>query len=553
MSTKGRLTNTLSKAGKLRQLIESSQLEFVLEAHNGISAKIVEEAGFKGIWASGLTLSAQYGVRDNNEASWTQVVDMLEFMSDASSIPILLDGDTGYGNFNNMRRLVRKLEQRQVAGVCIEDKIFPKTNSFIGGEQQPLADTDEFCGKIAAGKDSQTDDDFCIVARVEALIAGWDIREALRRAEAYRLAGADAILIHSKASRPDQILEFASEWANRSPLVIVPTKYYSTPVEVFRKAEISLVIWANHILRSAMSAMQKTATLIFKTEGLVEVEDTIASVNEIFRLQGANELAKAERRYFSDRQPDTKAVILAATRGDNLGDLTEQRPKSMIPVGGVALLRRLVNKCKKRAIDDITVVAGYKAASIDVSGINVVVNEQHESTGELASLACAIDTFTDDMVVMYGDLLFRSYILRDLIENDTSISIVVDSAMDGSTHSGTQDFAYCSEPDDRSMWGQAITLQRITSDFSRSEEKRPDGRWIGMIRIKNEGRKWLTQAIEALRTSDDFHQLGIPDLINFMVDCGHTIRVWYIHGHWLDVNSLADLERAGNFTSEQDS
>tara|TARA_Y100000590_G_scaffold399148_1_gene482079 strand:+ start:60 stop:371 length:312 start_codon:yes stop_codon:yes gene_type:complete len=103
------------------------------------------------------------------------------------------------------------------------------------------------------------------------------------------------------------------------------------------------------------------------------------------------------------------------------------------------------------------------------------------------------------------------------------------------------------------MWGQAITLQRITSDFSRSEEKRPDGRWIGMIRIKNEGRKWLTQAIEALRTSDDFHQLGIPDLINFMVDCGHTIRVWYIHGHWLDVNSLADLERAGNFTSEQDS
>ncbi|WP_348246005.1 isocitrate lyase/phosphoenolpyruvate mutase family protein, partial [Salmonella enterica] len=87
--------------------------------------------------------------------------------------------DTGYGNFNNMRRLVRKLEQRDVAGVCIEDKIFPKTNSFIGGERQPLADVNEFCGKIAAGKDSQHDDDFSIVARVEALIAGWDIAEAL--------------------------------------------------------------------------------------------------------------------------------------------------------------------------------------------------------------------------------------------------------------------------------------------------------------------------------------------------------------------------------------
>jgi phosphoenolpyruvate phosphomutase len=165
-----------TKPKKLRRLIESAQLEFILEAHNGISSRIVEEAGFSGIWASGLAISAQFGVRDNNEASWTQVVDMLEFMSDITTIPILLDGDTGYGNFNNMRRLVRKLEQRDIGGVCIEDKIFPKTNSFIGGERQPLADVEEFCGKIAAGKDSQSNDDFCIVARVEALIAGWDIR-----------------------------------------------------------------------------------------------------------------------------------------------------------------------------------------------------------------------------------------------------------------------------------------------------------------------------------------------------------------------------------------
>ncbi len=114
--------------------------------------------------------------------------------------PILLDGDTGYGNFNNMRRLVRKLEQVGVAGVTIEDKLFPKTNSFLRGEQQPLADIDEFCGKIKAGKDSQADPDFVLVARVEALIAGWGLDEALRRAEAYHRAGADAILIHSRQS-----------------------------------------------------------------------------------------------------------------------------------------------------------------------------------------------------------------------------------------------------------------------------------------------------------------------------------------------------------------
>lgn len=248
----------ISKCKQFRSLLESNELEFILEAHNGISANIAERAGFKGIWGSGLALSAQFGVRDSNEASWTQVVDMLEFMSDATSIPILLDGDTGYGNFNNMRRLVVKLEQRDIAGVCIEDKQFPKTNSFIDGNKQPLADIDEFCGKIKAGKDSQTDDDFSIVARVEALIAGWGLSEALRRAEAYHQAGADGILIHSKLSRPDEILAFAKEWAGRSPLVIVPTKYYSTPTDAFRKAGIDLVIWANHMIRSSIAAMEKS-------------------------------------------------------------------------------------------------------------------------------------------------------------------------------------------------------------------------------------------------------------------------------------------------------
>ena len=109
--------NAQTRAAKLRQMLQSADLEFLMEAHNGLSARIVREAGFKGIWASGLTISAQFGLRDNNEASWTQVVDQLEFMADASDLPILLDGDTGYGNFNNMRRLVRKLEQRGIAGV----------------------------------------------------------------------------------------------------------------------------------------------------------------------------------------------------------------------------------------------------------------------------------------------------------------------------------------------------------------------------------------------------------------------------------------------------
>lgn len=287
----------LKKTTQLKQMLQSDQTEFIMEAHNGLSARIVEEAGFKGIWGSGLTLSASLGVRDNNEASWTQVLDMMEFMSDATTIPILLDADTGYGNFNNVRRLVRKLEQINIAGMCIEDKLFPKTNSFINSEAQPLADMEEFAAKIRAAKDTQQDSDFCVVARVEALIAGWELEEALKRAEAYHLAGADAILMHSKLKTADQILAFLREWQNRCPVVIVPTTYYNTPTSTYEGAGVSLVIWANHLLRAAIKAMQQTAAQIYQERSISSIESQVVTVKEIFRLQNAGELEEAEQRY----------------------------------------------------------------------------------------------------------------------------------------------------------------------------------------------------------------------------------------------------------------
>ena len=285
------------KTTQFKQMLQSDQIEFIMEAHNGLSARIVQEAGFKGIWGSGLSISAALGVRDNNEASWTQVLEVMEFMSDATDIPILLDGDTGFGNFNNARRLVQKLEQRGVAGVCIEDKLFPKTNSFINSEQQPLADIQEFAHKITAMKDTQSDPDFCVVARVEAFIAGWGLGEALKRAEAYHKAGADAILMHSKISTPDDILSFMAEWKDTCPVVIVPTMYYSTPTAVFEEAGVSLVIWANHTLRASITAMQTAVAKIYEEQTLANIQKEIVPVKEIFRLQNADELKAAEKRY----------------------------------------------------------------------------------------------------------------------------------------------------------------------------------------------------------------------------------------------------------------
>ncbi len=269
-----------------------------MEAHSGLSAKIVEEAGFKGIWASGLAISATLGVRDCNEASWTQVLDAVEFMRDASTLPILLDGDSGFGDFNIVRRLILKLEQRGINGVCIEDKLYPKRNSFIECDQK-VCDADSFTGKIKAAKDTQKDNDFCVVARLEGFIVGLPFEQVMERAHMYADAGADAILVHSKRTDAEQILAFTDIWDRPTPLVVVPTTYNSTPTDVFAKAGVSLAIWANHNLRTSITAMQDTCRQIYQAQSTLKASENIASVKEVFRLTDMEELAAAEKHYLS--------------------------------------------------------------------------------------------------------------------------------------------------------------------------------------------------------------------------------------------------------------
>jgi phosphoenolpyruvate phosphomutase len=534
-----------SKRAQLRQLLTSGETQFLLEAHSGLSARIAEEAGFRGIWASGLAMSAQAGVRDNNELSWTQVLDVVELMADATRVPVLVDGDTGYGDFNNVRRLVRKLEERGAAGVCIEDKLFPKTNSFLNGERQPLATIEEFCGKLKAGRDSARDADFCLVARVEALIAGWGLDEALKRAEAYRSAGADAILIHSKRSDADEIVRFAQEWGGRLPLVIVPTKYYRTPTDVFRRAGIALVIWANHLLRSSVVAMQETARSLQASATLVELESRIAPLEEIFRLQGADELVAAERRYLSARVRP-RAVILAAASGSALGAVTAQLPKTMLPIAGKPLLRRLVDSLKHEGVHEIEVIAGEHAHAIDVRGIRVTPNPEFAKSGELSSLVCARAALAGDALVLYGDLLFRRYILQELLESAAPLCAVVDSAPLAECRGNVNDLAYCSAADDRGVYRQRVELLQVSPERS-WRGRAPDGRWIGMLRARGEGCEWLLEALAQLERRSDFASLGMPELLNALAGAGRPIQVIYVHGHWLDVNDLEDLQRAHAF------
>lgn len=538
----------ITKSAKLRELVESSELRFLMEAHNGLSARIVEEAGFEAIWASGLSISASLGVRDSNEATWTQVLEVLEFMSDASSIPILVDGDTGYGDFNTMRRLVRKLESRGIAGVCIEDKCFPKTNSFIRGTSQPLAKIDEFCGKIKAGREAQQDDDFVIVARVEAFIAGWGLEEALKRAEAYMEAGADAILMHSALRNPSEVFSFLDAWDNRLPVVLVPTKYFTTPTEEFRHRKVSCVIWANHNLRSSISAMQATCEKIFREQNLESVEEVVVPVSEVFRLQGEDELADAERRFLPAAAADTRALILAYTRGEEMGELTADRPKAMVEINGKPLLDHIVESYRSAGVRDLNVIRGYRGEVLENIGCTLFDSTTIDRRSEVLAISSALEVLDGNVLISYGDVLFKKFIVTQLLDCDAAFAVMIDTAWQNSRNKNRfADYVVCSSESSRVGFYEDVLLKRVTNDATTISPIH--GEWMGFLKMSPRGSQILRQLIIELTHDNTFsmEEFDMAALLNLLVERGNAIHVIYTTGNWLDCDSIADAIEGGSF------
>lgn len=533
----------MKKTSRLKQMLRDKKISVMMEAHNGLTAKLVEEEGFQAIWGSGLSLSAALGVRDNNEASWTQIIDVLEFMSDATNIPILLDGDTGYGNFNNMQRLVSKLEQRNIAGVCIEDKLFPKTNSFIGGEQQPLASIDEFAMKIKAGKDIQKDPDFVIIARTEAFIAGWGLEEALKRANAYADAGADAILIHSKAGGPDEVFSFMKNWDRDVPIVVVPTMYPDVSLKELEERGISLVIWANQTCRTVITAVQRNLKILRESGTLMSIQDKIIPVKEIFRLQGAPELKEKEKLYLPNSGTAAKAVVIAATQGKGFGKMTEKRPKCMIPISGKPILGKLVASFNNSGIKKISVVRGYKKDAVDLPNIKYYDNDDYEKNDEVSSLYAAKDFLDDGLVFSFGDILFEGFVLHNLLETDDDITIVVDSSWEHKKdrHDRLADLVLATREHTREYSEESVYVTEISNEI---DPVKAHGEWIGLAKFSKKGTEELKKTLKALKKQDDFDNLKMVDIFSHLVKNGNKIKVDYIHGHWLDIDNLDDISDA---------
>ncbi|WP_374672607.1 isocitrate lyase/phosphoenolpyruvate mutase family protein [Acidovorax temperans] len=286
---------TNSKSQKLLNLFMKDKSQFLMGIHDALSARLAQDCGFQGLWASGLGLSAVSGMRDANELSWTQVMERVELIADTVSIPILVDIDTGYGDFNNVRLVMRRLARANVGGACIEDKLFPKTNSFVG-EGQSLAQVDEFCGRIKAAKDT-VGSNVMLVARCEALISGLSMDEALARCDHYVSAGADAVLIHSKKKDHKEIADFLKIWNKRAPVAIVPTTYSRLEAGAYDQMGASVVIWANQSMRAAIKGMEEITAGLLRDCSMSNWEDRIAPLARVFDLNNNHELEEAKKRY----------------------------------------------------------------------------------------------------------------------------------------------------------------------------------------------------------------------------------------------------------------
>ena len=282
----------------LKDKLSSGRLITLMSAHNPLSARLAEEAGFDGIWASGFELSAAYGVPDASLLSFTQHLDMTRAIIEQTTIPMVADIDTGYGNAINVGHVVAAYAKAGSAAVVMEDKLFPKDTSLLAGARQELVRIEEFQGKIEAAHAAGEADDLIVIARTEALIADLGLDEALKRGMAYAEAGADLLLVHSKRKTPDEIVGFTERWQGPIPLTIVPTAYPDlTEDQVRALGKIRIVIYANHAIRAAVGAMRQVFAQIRRDGGIHNVDKAIASVEDIFDLQRVPDMKAAEKKY----------------------------------------------------------------------------------------------------------------------------------------------------------------------------------------------------------------------------------------------------------------
>lgn len=537
----------MNKSERLRKLFKGERIIRVMGGYNSLGAKLAEETGFDAVWASGLEISTASCVPDANILTMTDFLNAASSMNEAVSIPVIADCDTGFGNSSNVIHMVKKYEAAGIAAVCIEDKHFPKVNSFIAGRQE-LASISEFVGKILAAKNAQTDKDFMVIARVEALIAGWGMEEALKRANAYVDAGADAVLIHSKSKTKDEIAEFAHRWKGKEPLIAIPTTYYAVTSNELEQMGFKMVIYANHGIRASIAAMKKTFGQIHKAGTTASVEREIASMNDVFELQGMHKMKKDELTYASHDKDRIVTVIPAA--GDHLEeysmkDISSDIPISMVDINGKPILQRQVETLNRCKVYDIRVIAGYKKDKISVDGVKVIPNDSYKDTGILYSIMKGLEGLNQRVFITYGDVLFDHTIFERLTSSPKEITIVVDRTY-GSKGYGKEKIIDFAVAEEKSAKGRRLlyeeSLRRVVRIGSDVDPADAEYEFPGITFLSHKGTKIFKDIFNKHRKK--FKRAGMAELLAEAIKSGSEVYCLEINAGWMEIHSMDDYKLA---------
>ena len=274
--------------------LQEKQFVKVCGAFDVMSAKLAEMNDFDAVWASGFGIASARALPDAGILTMTELLDAVTFMAEACNIPVIADCDTGYGGPNNVAHLVRKFENAGIAGICIEDKTFPKENSlFKDGKQKMIAKKD-FVAKLVAAKNAKKSNDFIIIGRTEALIADLGVDEALERATAYEKAGADIIFVHSRKKDPDEIFEFYKRWKGKAPIMAVPTAFPTVTLDELKSRGVQMVVFAHQTTLAAFAAISDVVKQMSKIKSLDDLETKLASMDDLFKLQGMHKIREHE-------------------------------------------------------------------------------------------------------------------------------------------------------------------------------------------------------------------------------------------------------------------
>lgn len=287
----------MSKSNAFRKLLQDPGPVLLGGVYDGLSARLAERGGFDALWASGLCISSSQGIADVGLLSMKELLDTARIINRSSTLPVIADVDDGFGDIITVDRMIREYEAAGIAGICIEDNKHPKRNSLTSDMRCPLVSAEEFSAKIRVAKAASSDPNFVVIARVEALIAGLGMDEAMRRATIYAKAGADLIVMHSKDTTVDPVREFGRLWTPDVPLVAIPTTYADVTLPELYSYGYKVCIFANQGMRAAMAAMEKTFTAMVKHQSIIASDEMTCPLTDLFAISGFDEVRRLEREY----------------------------------------------------------------------------------------------------------------------------------------------------------------------------------------------------------------------------------------------------------------